>query len=113
MSLQDKVLYRVAAMLTGLGAKYKIVLPNGDEYGELEIRPPRQRKERESWNGYIQDHIKDAKPGTLIVIPLPPGRELNKLSSAVSGFACHHFGKGNTITFRNSRNNTVEFMRVE
>jgi hypothetical protein len=81
-------------MLTGLGAKYKIVLPSGEEYGELEIRPAEQRKEREPWHGYVKDYIKDAKPGTLIVIPLPPGRELNKLSSAVSGSACHLFGRG-------------------
>jgi hypothetical protein len=50
------------------------------------------------------------KPGDVVEVPMKYGRR--RTQSALSGFACRIFGKGNSTTLYNEKKDTLEIMRI-
>jgi hypothetical protein len=104
------------------GVKFKIVMPNGQEFGELEIVKEKVRtrvvskfRPRGTIRNYIMPFIEHMKVGDVCVIPMPvniPDFDSKKLLSSVSGTCCYRWGNGHAIVAP-TLNGGVELLRVQ
>lgn len=111
---------RTANMMDKNGIQYKIIMPDGTEYGSLVTAPqgltnggkPRQRKGAIYGHGVLADHIApymdNLQSGEVAVIPLN-GYDVTSVASAVSGRAHNKWGNGTYTTHRTPT--AVEIMR--
>lgn len=106
---------RAIALLNAAKAKYKIILPDGTEYGELVVAKARTKRNSKHPHGmmsaYFQPLIKDMQPGEVLVVDASIYGPVD-LRATMSGWCAARWGKGNVITSINHENNTVEVMRV-
>lgn len=111
--------------LTGFqkqGVKFKIILPTGQEFGELEVVKEKTRTRVVSKNrpygslrSYIAPFLEGMKAGDVCVIPLAtdiPDFDSKKLMSNVSAYCCGNWGNGCAIVAP-TPNGGVEVMRIE
>lgn len=111
---------RTANMMDKNGIQYKIIMPDGTEYGSLVTAPQgltksgklRQRRGAVYGHGVLASHIApymdNLQPGEVAVIPLN-GYDAASVASAASGRAHHKWGNGSYTTHRTL--DAVEVMR--
>lgn len=107
MSIKDVALSRAIAMLHSIGAEYKIVLPDGREFGELASK--QAAKPRANYKYLYSDTIAVMHPGDVATIQAN-GHDIGALQSAVASHCGQLWGKGSYITHRVGGG--VEVMRV-
>ena len=120
LNIQKTAIAKLINALNGAGANYKIILPDGTEYGTLETKPVKKTKPKSSraspyprgeLAGYIQPFLADVPVGGVASIPYDkyPGTLL-----AARGYsaAFDSWGKGNVMGSRNDKTQTVEIMRL-
>lgn len=113
------ILDRLMAALKATGAKYIIVMPDGTTHsqGDLKLVEEKQRKRRKSpfprgaISAYYMPYIEGMLPGQLVEIPydtFPP----ETIISGVSSRAVDMWGRGSTMTCRNTDKKVIEVLRV-
>lgn len=106
---------RAITLLRSLKAQYKIILPDGTEYGELTVAKAKAKRTFKHPHGmmsaYFQPLVKDMKPGDVLVIDASIYGPVD-LRATLSGWCSARWGKGNVITSINHETNSVEVLRV-
>ena len=109
------LLERALMTLAALNAQFKVILPDGQEFGELEVRPQGRlplKYPRGTLQAFVRAFMKDMQVGNYIEIPcnefLP-----QEIQTAACNFALKEWGKGTVTTAMNRENNLIEAMRVK
>jgi hypothetical protein len=120
LDIQKTAIARLINALEGAKANYKIILPDGTEYGTLETKPVKTVKPKGSraspyprgeLSGYIQPFLSGMGVGDVIVIPYDKyPRPLLAARCYSAGFDL--WGKRNCMGSRNDKAKTVEIMRL-
>lgn len=120
LDIQKIAIAKLINVLDGAKASYKIILPDGTEYGTLETKPVKKTKPkgtraspypRGELAGYIQPFLAGMAAGDVVVIPY------DKYPGPLLAARCHSaafdsWGKGNVMGSRNDKTKTVEIMRL-
>jgi hypothetical protein len=118
--IQKTAIAKLIKALDGAEASYKIILPDGTEYGTLETKPVKVKKPkgtraspypRGELKNYVEPFLADIPVGGVAVIPYDkyPGPLLAARCYS-AGF--DSWGKGNVMGSRNDKTQTVEIMRL-
>lgn len=117
MSLQNAAVERAINMLNAVGAQFKIITADGQEYGQLTVAQPKQRKTKVylrpvgELHAYYSPFIVDVKPGEAVQVPFGP-YEAEDVRGPITAWCCSHWGKGNYMTVVNRDKRCVEVLRV-
>ena len=120
LDIQKTAIAKLINALNGAGADYKIILPDGTEYGTLETKPVKVKKPkgtraspypRGELHNYVQPFLADIPVGGVAVIPY------DKYPGPLLAARCHSagfdsWGKGNVMGSRNDKTKVVEIMRL-
>jgi hypothetical protein len=120
-NLQKNGVEKLLNVLNAMGAQYKIILPDGTAYGELEAKEPKKKKpkspneaghryRRGETLAYYMPFLNAMQPGAAEAIPFdrfhPP-----TLAQNVNSMAHHMWGSGNYSAVRNDALGTVDVFR--
>ena len=108
MSVVTTTAEKAVSLLKALKADFKIILPTGEEYGDLEVARPKKRNNLMPIYVHL---IEGMSVGDVNVIHAPEGVSVSNLRGAIAGYAFHRWGKGSARTC--IVNNTVEILRVQ
>jgi hypothetical protein len=116
MNVVAKAAQQAITLLTALKADFKIILPTGEEYGNLEVVRPKERtrvqvNKRGSLSAIYQPIIQEMQVGDVKVVPVPEGVGVENMRGAIAAFAVTHWGKGASKTCVTDQ--TVEILRVQ
>jgi len=120
LDIQKIAILRLINALNGAGADYKIILPDGTEYGTLETKPVKKAKPKSSraspyprgeLSGYIAPFLADLPVGGVTTIPYDkyPG---TLLAARCYSAGFDSWGKGNCMGSRNDKEKVIEIMRL-
>ena len=121
LEVQKIALNRAITTITALNAQFKIILPDGQEFGELVVVPPKigRRAPSKFPAGELTEHfrhtLESLEPGQAAMIPFgkyEADDDLNRLRSCLSGWCCTHWGSGSAITSTNRDLKVVEVLRL-
>lgn len=120
LKVQQEALTRLITALDGMQAQYKIVLPDGTEYGNLRIAPPEEPKRKRqkspypigALQNYFQPFLDGLKPGQAVEIP-SNGFRIESLRGAMTAWAGKTWGKNTFISHANKEKGVVEFIKME
>ncbi len=112
MEIKEKTMIRGIAMIDAAGCRYKIIAPDGREYGDLAVVAPKKFTRKNNFaksTGYINS-LKDMKIGDAREFAAPDGTSVVAFRAAIGGSANGFFGKGNyTTTIRDQK---VQILRI-
>jgi hypothetical protein len=117
LDIQKQTIAKLVAALNGVNASYKIILPDGTEYGALETKPVKikggrtQPYERGVLLAYVRPFLANLKPGEVAVIPAGV-YDMDYLAPCAYREAFELYGKGGSTGARNDKNGTVEILRL-
>ena len=118
--LKNRVLIDALKRIDSLGVQYKIIAPDGKEYGTLVVAAPVPEKVRKraphkyphnALRDYVLGYITTMGPGDEVIIPVGDF-DLKSLQSSVSSRAGQMWGAGNYLTTRDTMRNSIEVLRV-
>lgn len=115
--VSEMAITRALALLKSANVQFKIITPEGVEYGELEVVQPKERKRQKGLyeygelNQYFMPFVEKMKPGEQVNVPFDK-YECERLRGALSAWLVKHWGKGNSITAVNRESKVVEVLRV-
>ncbi len=115
-----KQIHLVTAMLSKLdGAQFKIILPDGQSFGELAVAPaPTARKARQprhphgSLRALYLPHIQSLTLGDVAVIPVPPDIPLEHVRSSLCAYASTTWGLDTYTSTLNHSSHSIELLRT-
>jgi len=114
--IEARALNQAISLLTALGARYGIILPSGEVYGEKlveETPQARTRKKPQHPMGTLTNHfrpyVEDLQPGQSAEIPL--GGFGQGLQNALTGWTSKHWGAGNYLTSVDKASQTLTIIR--
>lgn len=116
--IKTVALQKALAWLNASGAMYKVIMPDGAEYGTLVAKPPKPEKERKrrpmafpkgEMIGYWMPFIKDLKNGDVAIIPKDK-YDIESLRAAITSWALRNWGPDSVISAK--RGDTVEVLIV-
>lgn len=120
--VQKQTLVRAINYLNALKVDYKIIAPDGAEYGNLEVVPKNDKAGRRSrsrtkygmYASLYKTAILNAKPGDVLSFSLKDIQagegDMRSLRSAVTAYASAQWGNGSYVS--SSRDDTIEVLRV-
>jgi hypothetical protein len=114
-----KTIARAVAMLTASGAKFKVISPNGEEFGELVLAAPEPDKKRKNkykfgtLHSIYIPHLQNLNPNEVATIPVDTlsGITLEDVRGAACAWATTHWGRGAYTTNLDRTFNNVEVLR--
>lgn len=110
-----KTIASAVRLLNATGAKYKVISPDGTEYGDLEVKVVKERtRVLKHELGYFDRHIKPLitgiKPGDVVTIPYKDGSTHEEMRSCATA-KCHAlWGKGSYTSSLGKHG--VEILRI-
>ena len=116
MSIKMEALQRAIRLLDAAGAEYGILF-NGNVYGNLPVKLPRQSKTgrtiypRGETKSYYEPYLVGMAAGDEVHVPYST-YDPATLASNVSAYCCRQWGKGAAITRRNDEEEQIEVLRV-
>lgn len=112
----------VLVALQSQNVKFKIILPDGKEYGDLDVVQDKRRtrinstlRKRGEISGYIDPLIKHMKIGDVIQIPVPThilDIDSKRLLSCISSRCIQFWGNG-SVMVSTAKNNSIEVMKIK
>lgn len=118
LTIQQIAFDRAINTLTGLNAQYKIILPDGTEYGDLQVLPPAKPRKRSaslhpagSLTKHFMPYIKDMPPGGAAKVPMFEFNPVN-LRGSMAAWCNKHWGAGASITTLDHVGKCVEIVRL-
>jgi len=118
LDIRTITLQQVLKLLGALGAQYRIIMPEGDSYGTLEVitEPVRPKKgSRYGWGSlraYYRPLIEAMEVGEDIIVPVDRFDMLS-LATGISDLVASKWGKGNGKVNQREDLNAVQVMRYE
>ena len=120
--LKNRVLVDALKRIDSLGVQYKIIAPDGTEYGTLVAFVPTPKKEqtrkraphkypRNALRDYVTPYLYTMVPGDEVFIPFG-AFDVEALQSTVASRAFHMWGAGNYVTSRDLTRCGVSLLRV-
>lgn len=115
--LQTRAVNQLISTLSGMGAKYKIIMPDGTEYGELEIKSPDNKKTknivypRGTTRAYYEPFLSDLKVGEEAAIPYAHW-DIKILKSNIHSWCFDNWGSEAYIVARDDENKCVAVLRM-
>lgn len=116
--IQLKELTRSIRFIEGVGCKYKIITPDGTEYGDLEVKPTRGGKRashkhpRGEVRGFYAPQIDlSAKVGTVQIVKIGD-YEAEDIRSGVCSYLSTTWGKKTYTTCHGKDGKTIEILRI-
>lgn len=108
---------RAIATLKALGAKMKVIMPDGSEFGDLKvvIEEPRMKRGERYGHGTIKAHVETFIGDMAVsdVREVPVDRfDLYTIQRGISSYCASTWGNGSAITMQPPANGTVEVLRV-
>lgn len=115
MSMQEQAVNKAIAMLTGVGAKYKIILEDGTEFGELEavVKAEKKRTFGRPWgtySTYFKPFLEDVKVGQKVEIPCGEFGD-EELRGPISSYCGKMWGVDTYLTSIDKERKVVEVLR--
>jgi len=113
-NIKALALAKALMMLDASGAKYKVITPDGAEFGELEVKPVSTRKKTNNFAkdmGYI-DSVRAMAVHDVLQWTFPSLPEANAFRAALASAISKAFGNGNSMTAVNKDTFVVEAMRL-
>lgn len=115
MNVVAKAAQQAIALLTALKADFKIILPTGEEYGNLEVVRPKERtrvqmNKRGSLSAVYLPIIESMKVGDVMTVPVPEHLVAEHVRGAMAAYVSKNWGVGSAKTCINE--NAVEILRV-
>ncbi len=112
--LQVRELQRAVKFMAAIGCSFKVIAPNGEEFGELEVVAARQRAGLRYKRGAIRSHYKaqlslDAGIGEVQVVDCGEF-DLETIRGGISSMLTREWGKGTYTT--SSSGTQVHVMRT-
>ena len=115
----NALLNRALMTLKAMNAEYKVILPDGTQFGDLEVQvKPEPKKKRPckyprgTLNNYVRDFMKDMIVGDLVEIPV--GEFLiTEVQTAACNYSLTEWGKGCLTTAQNADKSAIEAMRLK
>jgi hypothetical protein len=117
LDIQLKQITQWSQMLDKWGVPHKIMLPDGKEFGALEVvtKKTHTRSRSRYPIGALVNHflsfVKDLQPGEVAAVPAGEF-DLTALRGAIAGWACKEWGNKSNTTYLNRTTNTVEVLRL-
>lgn len=114
-----KTIARAIEMLTASGAKFKVISPNGEEFGELEVvQHVEKKKVFKHKHGTLRNiylpHLQSLKTSEVATIPVrEEGVTLEDVRGSACAWATKHWGKGAYTTSLDKTFNNVEILRIK
>lgn len=110
------LLERALMTLKAMNAQFKVILPDGQEFGELEIaqKPEKKRPSkypRGTMQAFVRGSLMDLAVGDFVEIKCDDF-QLQEIQTAACNYALLNWGKGCITTAQNPVNHTIEAMRV-
>lgn len=118
--LKNRVLVDALKRIDSLGVQYKIIAPDGKEYGTLVAVVPTPEKVRKraphkyahnALRDYVLGYITSMAPGDEVFIPVGDF-DVKSVQSSVSSRAGQLWGFGNYVTSRDLTRNGITLLRV-
>ena len=110
------IFQKALSVIRQSGAKFRIIMPTGEQFGDLPVVTEPERKKRKlrhpygALKAYYLPYLKDLEPGGYVEVPW--GAFLGgPLSSAISAHGCHEWGNGQVVVSVNKTKKVVEVMR--
>lgn len=116
LDIQMKHIKSWTAVLDKWGAQYKIVMPDGTEFGTLDVVVKKRKRTAGphpygTLQAYFKPLLEDMTLGDVVVVPFD-AFEGERLRSAISAWGAVCWGKGSCSTYINREEQTVEVMRT-
>jgi hypothetical protein len=116
--LKQRVLLDALKRIDNLGVQYKIIAPDGAEYGTLVVAPPEVKKKKSAskyphgeMKTYVSSMIGGMQPGDEMFVPV--GKyDLKSVQSALATYAFVNWGAGNYVTAQERVRGGVTILRV-
>lgn len=118
-TIVTKTIDRAIEMLKASGAKFKVISPNGDEFGELEVAQHVEKKKTFKFkHGFLLSiylpHVENLKEGEVAQIPVrEEGVDVEDVRGAACAWMNTHWGNGSYTTGIDRTFNTVEVLRIK
>jgi len=118
LDIQKKAIEQFQEVLIKAGAKYKIILEDGTQYGDLEVVEKKVIKRRSSLlpfgtiSNYFKPYVEELTVGDVVSIPFDKF-DPETLRGSVASWAVYKWGKGATTTMLNHESNQVEVLRLK
>ena len=115
--LKQKVLLDTLKRVDALGVQYKVIAPDGSEYGTLNAVAVKVRKKvkprypRGVVKQYVASFLEDMKPGDEVVVPVGQ-YDMTAIQSALSSYGHVKWGAGGYITARDHKLNASRILRL-
>jgi hypothetical protein len=115
LEVQRKKFDQALAVLSLLGTKFKVITPDGEEYGELEVKPVREKVTKGGLPRYghcetrnfFRDKLVGVTAGQVKMIDCGP-YDPRVISRDVSSYCCQTFGKGSASVHMDIGANAVQ-----
>lgn len=114
--IQLKELQRVIKYIEAIGCQYKIITPDGEEFGKLDTKPARVRGPRKHAYGELTNFYKpqlDLKAIIGSVQEVSVGQyKPEDIRAGMCALLTREWGKETYTTSFNSKNKTIELLRT-
>ena len=112
MDIKTKALNQALNQLKVIGCNFKVITPDGQEFGDLEVVRPRVRTRRHNvfmGTGY-RETIRNMQPGDVHVFVPPEGTTAQEFHKAISSCAGDTFGRIEKNHMAAVVGNTIELL---
>lgn len=111
--IKVKAIQMAIRTLTNLGCKLKVISPDGTEYGELEVMPPKApRVKINSFisTGYVEK-VHALCVGETLTMPAPNPEVIDAFRATLVACCIKKFGKGSVISEIDAKKGEVTILR--
>lgn len=117
--IQKKAALRALQLLAAAGCKYKVICPDGEEFGELEVLQPKQRQRKRNpdlpygtLSTHVRAYLEKLPPNEVVVIPVGTF-DPESLRSTATAWMTTHWGKGAYMTSVSEDRARLEVLRID
>ena len=111
-----KTIAKAVELLKASGAKFKVISPNGTEFGELEVAPEKKKHfkyEYGALKAVFIEYLKDLKEAEVAQIKVPDSIDVEDVRSSACAWMATNWGAGTYTTTVDRDFNVVEVLRVK
>lgn len=114
-----KTIAKAVELLKASGAKFKVISPNGEEFGELEVQPLKAKKTFRFGHGELANHYKPLlehlKVGEVATFknPDPTKYDIEDFRSSACSWISKHWGLDAHTSTIDRDFDTLEILRVK
>lgn len=120
LAVQEKKLKEAIHVLNLVGARYKVITPDGTEYGDLEVKAPRKETTKGGFPRYrhgetrefFKGELSGMKAGDAKVIPCG-NYDPRVISRDISSYCCQMVGRESVTVLTDRDNNLVEVLALK